>query len=257
MDYIGWPTQVNRRIIDQTNVTVGEGATITDAIEGSPKQRRRVVCANPADKFSVIMHFDCYERFTHYEDGTEVPVTHPDYNTTEKDRFFRWYKNLHKFGTVPFEFPAILWNSNMKESFDEDEVARGHVPFNEHYIITSAVEGAKHGFDIEVKMTWETFATGIYEVPYDEPSVLEVEFHNGYAVVLLENECTTTPVSTDFRLYIDDNSTSLSLYNADKDSVTFYITYNKFTSGEHNARLVFKEGTAEQKTFTGNFNGAA
>lgn len=251
MDYIGWPSNVNRAIIDETNVSVGEGATITDSIEGTTKQKKRVTVMNPADKFNVTMHFDCYERFTHYEDGTEVPVTHPDYNTTEKDRFFRWYKNLHKFGTVPFEFPSILWNSNMRESFSEEEILRGQVPYLEHYIITSAVEGNKLGNSIAVKMTWETYATGIYEVPYNEPFIDSVEFHNGYAIVLLENESTHAPVSNNFQVTMDGNVVPASVYNSDKDSTTFYIVYPKVTSEEHEVKVTLVNIEGTQTEYTG------
>lgn len=251
MDYIGWPSNVNRAIIDETNVSVGEGATITDSIEGTTKQKKRVTVMNPADKFNVTMHFDSYKRFTHYKDGTEVPVTHPDYNTTEKDRFFRWYKNFHKFGTVPFEFPAILWNSNMRESFSEEEILRGQVPYLEHYKITSAVEGNKLGDSVAVKMTWETFATGVYEVPYDEPVVDSIEFHDGYAIVLLENEPMTAPVSLQFEVLMDEKVVSHSLYNSDSGATTFYIVYPKVTSGSHNVEIKLKNIKGSQESYTG------
>lgn len=238
MQYCGWPTNVNKRIIDKTNVTVGDGATITDNIEGSPKTRSRLTCANPSDKFSVTMHFECYEKD---ENGK-----------TEKDRFFEWFKGVHKYGTVPFEFPSILWNSNSKWSFDTEEVARGNLPFLEHYKISSPVEGSKYGFFIEVTMTWETVATGIYEIPYDEAIVTEIEFHDSYGIVQMQNIPKTMPVTANFQVQIDDVDVVHSVYSNEDSVPFFYIVYPRITDDEtHNVKVFLKSGIKGEDSYSG------
>lgn len=234
MQYCAWPNYVNRVIIDSTNVTVGDGAVIADAIEGSPKSRRRLTVANPPDKYSVTMHFDCYERMTHYPDGREVLPTDPNYNTTEKDRFFKWFKGVHKFGTVPVEFPSILWNSNYdsKGYITEEDAQTGNLPYNEHYIITSPVEGSKHGNSIAVTMSWETFSTGVYEIPVPEKSVIDdCRIESGYAVFNLSAIAEANPVSNWFEVKIDGNVVPHSVYSDETPSSIFYITFSKVGTG--------------------------
>lgn len=233
MVYTSWPVNVNRRIIDSTNVTVGEGAVITEQIEGSPNNRRRMLCANPPDKYSVTMHFNCYDK--------------DESGLTEKDRFFNWYKGIHKYGTVPFEFPSILFNSNLKESYDTEEVARGKIPFYEKYIITSAVSGQKHGFDVEVTMTWETFATGIYEVPYTKSVVDAIEFHNGYAIVSLANVGKTVPITENFSVEMDDVACKYGVYSNETDSTFVYVIYPKITDdNSHTVKITLSNLTSEE-----------
>ena len=139
----------------------------------------------------------------------------------------------------------------MKESFSEEEIARGQVPYLEHYIITSAVNGNKHGNSIAVKMNWETYATGIYEVPYEAPKVSEIEFHNGYANVLLENEPISAPVSNNFEVRIDDAVVPSSVYGNEIDSVSFFLTYPKVTKGSHSIKVVLKNIEGSQSEYTG------
>lgn len=232
MQYIGWAKYVNRRIIDSTTVTVGEGAVQSDSIENSPKSKRRMTVFNAPDKFQVTMHFNCYEKIYYDENGNALPSSL--YGTTEKDRFFKWYKTEHKCGVNPFEFPSILWNSNQVDSINEEEVARGLLPSFEHYIITSAVEGSKHGDDIEVKMTWETYSTDEYEVPYESiPELVSISAHDGYAVATLATASRTNLDSSAFTARI--NSTNYSqVFSDDVKSRQIYIIYPKISDdGEH------------------------
>jgi hypothetical protein len=159
--YISWPNNVNKIIIDSTSITVGENATVEDSLEAGGQKKKRLVSANPPDKYNVTMNFDCV---TKGQDGY-----------TELERFYIWYKHIHCYGVNPFEFPAMLINSNrltgesqedteyiVKRIANHDPTAK--LPDNEHYIITSAVEGSKSGNDQQVTMTWETYATDAFTV---------------------------------------------------------------------------------------------
>ena len=140
--YIGWATNVNKEIIDSTTISVGNGATVEDSIETGGQKKKRLVSANPPDKYNVTMAFNCVEKGN---DGL-----------TELERFYAWYKYQHRYGVNPFIFPAILINSNRQQGMSQEDVdyivsriAHGDptakLPDNEYYIITSAIEGSKSG----------------------------------------------------------------------------------------------------------------
>lgn len=254
MQFTGWPSYVNRRIIDSTNVTVGEGGVIAEAIEGSSKTKRRVTEFNTPDKYSVTMHFDCYQKLYVYEDGSPIPNTDPLYGTTEKERFFNWFKGVHKYGTVPFDFPAILWNSNAQESFNEDEVARGAIPTNEYYIIESAAEGTKHGDMIAVTMTWKTFSTNEYEVEEEIAYVNSIDIHDGYAIVHLDGTPVTTPSSANFSVTIGSSSSGISVYPMTGDSSSFFLVYSKVASDGQTVTITLHELDGSSPSFSKNVN---
>lgn len=46
--FIGWPLNVKQEILDSTNITVGDGAVVEDALESGGQKKRRVVNASPS-----------------------------------------------------------------------------------------------------------------------------------------------------------------------------------------------------------------
>lgn len=189
MAYIGWPVGVNKIILDSTNVIVGENATIQDSLESGGQKKTRLKCANPPDKFSVKMAFDFNEKDN---DGL-----------TELDKFYIWYKWHHCYGTNPFQFPAILINTNRQEGYSTEEVDFGKVPEVEYYTITSAVNGSKSGFSQEVDMTWETYATGVISIEDEEVSVDHILASNGYVDLVFNQRLFVEPTSNDYPVYIN------------------------------------------------------
>lgn len=181
---IGWPTNVNKVILDSTSITVGEGAVVTDNMEVTGVKKRRLGCANPADKFQVNMEFNFSEKDSN--------------GYTELDRFYTWYKFNHQYGINPFEFPAILINSNRIEGYAQSEIRPGHIPDSECYVITSAVDGSKSGLCQQVKMTWETYATGVIHVQNNTVSVNSISAENGCVSVNFTDTPTTEPTMNDF-----------------------------------------------------------
>lgn len=203
--YIGWANNVNKEILDSTAITVGENATVEDSLEAGGQRKKRLVNANPPDKYSVTMAFNCVDK-----NWTSSGVVLND-NLTELERFYSWYKYIHCYGTNPFLFPAILINSNRQEGESQEAIEHiiqriengdptAKLPDNEYYIITSAVEGSKSGHHLEIKMTWETYATGAYTIPDDETSIDHIEAENGCVTVYLTSVPQTEPTIDTWQL---------------------------------------------------------
>ncbi len=201
--YIGWANNVNKIIIDSTNITVGEGATVEDGLEAGGPKEKRLISANPPDKYSVIMNFNFVEKD---ENGY-----------TEVERFWAWYKFVHCYGVNPFEFPAVLINSNRQEGFSTEEVEHivqriinhdptAKLPDTEYYKITSAVEGSKSGHELQINMTWETHATGSYTIPDEVSTISHIEAYNGYIDVILTAPPSTEPTKNTWTVHVKKDS---------------------------------------------------
>jgi len=226
--YIGWATNVNKNILDSTGITVGEGATVEDSLETGGQKKKRLARATPSDKYSVTQKFDCIEKGA---DGY-----------TEVERFWAWYKYRHCYGVNPFSFPAILINSNRQKGNSQEEyeniLARirngdltAKLPDNEYYVITSAAEGNKVGNDIEIKMTWETYATGVINVPDDTVSVDHIEAHNGYVDIVLTGTPTTEPTTLTWPMTINGLTEPVTLCTFDGNVTARYYFETKITPG--------------------------
>ena len=232
MAFITWATNVNKIIEDSTNVIVGEGGAQHDTLEAPGIKKSRTTCSNPPDKFAVTMNFNFVERGA---DGL-----------TEIERFYSWYKWKHCYGTNPFKFPAILINSNRQigssveertyqanainnQQHPEVPVTPDDIPQYEYYKITSAVDSSKSGNDQQVKMTWETYATGIISIPDDTVEVDKITPANGEVSILL----TDTP-----QLEPDINTYSLAI-NGEPEPVTGFMY-----DGAVNVTLFFDKKSA-------------
>ena len=220
--YIGWAANVNKIILDSTSVTVGDGATVGDSLETGGIKKRRVVSANPPDRYSVTMRFNF--------------VDEDENGLTELERFYSWYKYSHCYGTNPFEFSAILINSNRQKGASEEELEHiiqriingdttAKLPDSEHYVITSAVEGSKIGLEVEVKMTWETYATNSFTIPTETPSVDHVSAVNGYVDIILTEAPLSEPTTTTWSLKINSLPTTVNACTYDGDlTARYYFT---------------------------------
>lgn len=245
MAYIGWATNVNKIILDSTSITVGDGATVKDTLETGGQSKSRLVCANPADKFSVTMLFDCDNKnVDHF--GNWVGD-----GFTELERFYTWLKYRHCYGANPFQFPAILINSNRQDGYSTEEVehiinriANGDteatLPDYDYYRITSAVEGTKTGHDMQVTMTWETYATGAFTIPDDTSAINELRAENGYVDVVLTSSPLTEPTVNTWTLYITP-----PLGTEETEEVQYCVF-----DGDVTARLFFEKKTTPAGTYT-------
>lgn len=201
--YIGWASNVNKIIIDSTSITVGEGATVEDGLEAGGQKKKRLVSANPADKYNVTMNFNFVDKDSN--------------GLTELERFYAWYKYAHCYGVNPFIFPAILINSNRQEGESQEDIehiiqriANGDptakLPDNEYYIITSAVEGSKSGHDLQMTMTWETYATGSFTIPDETSTIQRISAENGCVDVILTSTPQTEPTVNTWTVYVKKGS---------------------------------------------------
>ncbi len=235
--YIGWATNVNKDILDSTGITVGEGATVEDSLETGGQKKKRLVRATPSDKYSVTQKFNCIEKGA---DGY-----------TEVERFWAWYKYVHCYGVNPFSFPAILINSNRQNGSSQEEyenilarIANGDptakLPDNEYYVITSAAEGNKVGNDIEIKMTWETYATGAFTIPDEIVDVDHLLAYNGYVDIVLTGTPATEPTSVTWPMTINGVSENVTLCVFDGSVTVRYYFAEKTVPGTYTVTIAGK-----------------
>lgn len=148
---ISWAENVNQRILDSTQINIGEGGYVEDKASSGEFKERRLTSLSVPDTFSVVMDFDWLEK---------------DVNgLSEFDRFIIWYKYIHKRGTKPFYFPSITkFNVN-------GSIVRTNPVTKEkelcQYKITSGIKPQKSGFSMRCSMIWEEVysGTGIYVLP--------------------------------------------------------------------------------------------
>ena len=190
MSYIQWAANVNKIISDQTSLSIGEGAIQQETLASGGIKKSRLTCSNPPDKYSVVMAFNFVEKDSN--------------GFTECDRFWAWYKGKHKYGMNPFEFPAILLNTNRQQGYSVEEQSyinrngiQQNIPQTEYYCITSALEGSKSGNAIEIRMTWETYATGVITIPDDEYEIDRIEPYADRVDVILTSQPSTPPSITE------------------------------------------------------------
>lgn len=196
--FCGWATNVNKIILDSTSITVGENAVYEETLESGGLNRSRLKDSVSVDKFAVVMNFSVNEKDSN--------------GYSEIDRFWRWYKYTHKYGTVPFEFPAILINSNHAAGFStEDTEYRTdgvlNIPKQEYYRIISAVQGTKSGTDIQVNMTWATYATDVIIIPDEDviPETVTLVSDRCLKVTLMDfTTLTSQPATNGWGVTIDE-----------------------------------------------------
>lgn len=245
---IGWATNVNKEVLDSTNVKVGENATIKDSTESGGQKKTRVTCANPPDVFSVSMDFDCVTKGYDAVDPSTHEIIHVDDGLTEYERFMAWYKWKHCYGANPFEFPAILINSNRQQGMSQDELEHilrrienhdptAKLPDNEYYVITSAVDGSKSGLCQRVNMTWETFATQPLLIEDEESEVDEILAENGYVDIVLTSTPDTEPTKNTWELKIDNVTTEVITAIFDGNVTVRYYFEPLTTVGVHVASI--------------------
>lgn len=209
-NYIGWSTKVNRVILSDSKITLGSNATISTELEngGVRKALRGGYCP---DVYTVVMEFN-------YENKDEN-------GKTELQYFYEWYKYKHKYGTVPFEFPKILYSPMTGIKGKDNESVK-----TEFYTIKDTVEGSRNGSDIRVQMTWESVYGGVINIPDEELSITSIDVKYGYIDINFNVIPVTIPVSSDFavKVNIDSVFTQVSVvgifYESGKSLRLYYDT---------------------------------
>lgn len=222
--FVGWASHVNRVILSQTTFTIGDGATKTDELEGGGK-KTRLKGAFCADKYSVVMEFNCDEKVSYTQDGTVYQL-----NKTELQLFWEWYKYKHQYGTIPFEFPKIIYSPQSGIKSQDDDYANTQV---EYYKITSAVEGTKTGHYMQVKMTWESVYGGVISIPESQPQMKGIgNAGKNYIDIVFSFIGKTEPSSSYFTIYCDGSVISSRGFYFDTVSVV-RIYFDDLATGNH------------------------
>lgn len=185
---ITWADNVNTRILDQTQINIGDGGFVEDkGSNGEFKERRLTSLAVP-DTFSVQMDFDW--------------LVKDQYGLSEFDRFVTWYKYVHKRGTKPFWFDSIT-KFNVNGSINPVNPITGQTEKCQ-YKITSGLKPVKSGFSYRVTMTWEEVYSGpgiLIEPPTLAPDHMLVE--NGHITLFFNHKPVPDPdhpAISDFKL---------------------------------------------------------
>lgn len=223
MSYVGWPTKVNRSVLDSTDATVGEGATKEDSLE-TGKKRSRLTVSNAPKKFNVTMRFN-------YVDKDAKGLT-------EKDRFWNWYERVLHYSVNEFQFSDLMYG------IDSEKLC--------WYKITGAVNGAKSGLDQEVKMTWESSYEGEIIAEEDPVVATRIEAVDGAITVYYSGIPSVSPTTNSFgalkiktfteengQIVVDENDepvfteeqvplTGIRYFDGDR----VYLYFNKLNDGK-------------------------
>lgn len=225
-NYIGWPAGVSKVILSDTSISMGENATNTDNLESGGK-RTELKGGYISDKYAVVMEFEWEEPMN--------DLTHK----TEYQKFCEWYKYKHKFGSVPFAFPKILYSPQtgitvLDNNTNEPEAV-------EYYKITSGISNAQRsGSKMRISMTWESVYGGVVDCGTEsaslEGSVLELTKNSASITFESLGNDNTEPVPGNFSLVEVDGNTETEIditgfcYD---NSYTVKMWFDDLSSGEH------------------------
>lgn len=173
METVGWPINVNDKILDATTISIGESGFIEDASSNGFKYRRATSLAS-TDKYNVTMDFDWLEKDAN--------------NLSEFDRFVRWYKYKHQYGANPFWFDSIARFSINGPLYDDS----GNI-VQCKYKIAGPLNCQKSGFSMRVTMPWEEVYAGVVNIADEIPVLDHLEAKNGEIVMIYTQPLTYTP----------------------------------------------------------------
>lgn len=231
MKVVGWPNNVNMKILAETSITTGEGGFVEDSSSNGHKERRATSLVTPR-KYNVTMDFDWGGA------GSEFQSPRDANGLTEYDRFENWYKFVHQKGTCPFWFPCIT-----KQSIDNlqpDERSTMCL-----YKITSTMNESQSGYSQRITMTWEEVYSGIINIPYQVITLTSVSGRNGKAKLFFDKIPDTIPLITDITLEISKNSGEYRQHVIDtiggiNDVIS--ITYPPLTeNGTYSVKITYKD----------------
>lgn len=218
---IGWPTNVNKIIIDSTTITAGEALVVNETQTGVDDISLK--SSFVPDVINVTMDFDFAEKDAN--------------GLSEYDGFMIWYKFVHKRGTIPFEFPTIA-------KYGKEELSELST-----YKITTPPQQNKRGLAFRVTMTWKEDFKEIVKVKTQEPAIQGMYADNGYILI----DYTTTPdviPPTDkysFTVFYQGGQSSLKITNVEVDGDFVYFYFSKKGTGDYTIRMIENGKTYEAK----------
>lgn len=221
---VGWPADVNQRVIDSTSMTIGDGGFLEQESETKTFSERTLTSLASPDTYNVVMDFDWAQKDSNGE--------------SEFDRFVKWFKTVHKRGVNPFEFPSI---SNF--------TVNGSVKTCQ-YKITSGLNPSKSGFSMRVTMTWKEVFTGSFTVKEPENTLQRIDVKDGKATVVYYAPLSITPTITDstlkYKKTTDTNFTEISIDSIRAYGKYAYIRFSAITDpGDYNISYSDGKSTVE------------
>lgn len=232
---ISWAQNVNKKILDSTQITIGEGGYVEDKSANGEFEERRLTSLAVPDTFNVVMDFNWLEK--------------DEYGQSEFDRFVNWYKYVHKRGTKPFWFDTIT-------DFDINGAINKINPVTKEeskcqYKITSSLKPVKSGFCYRVTMTWKEVYSGAgILVQQNEIVPDRMTVDNGHIQLYFNHKPIVdpdhpAPSKEDFKLYIKEvNETEYLLENitsVELDGSCENIYFNEIENpGTYFIKVVYK-----------------
>jgi hypothetical protein len=210
MNYINWASNVNKVILDSTQISLGENAVKTDTLENG-KKKTRLACSVPTKTYQVTMDFDWLEQD---ENGL-----------TEKDRFFNWYQYKLKYASNCFRFPSILLGNDSATY--------------EWYRITNAISGQKSGHSIRITMTWESVYEGVISVPTQTVSIQSVNFKKNYLSLWFSETPDSYPDPSSIIVTDGTVPVTITSFKASDNVARYY--YADLAAGTHTMSLSYSE----------------
>lgn len=229
---ISWLNSVNRRILDQTQINIGEGGFVEDKSSNGEFKERRLTSLAVPDTFNVVMDFDWLVK---------------DQNgMSEFDRFVYWYKYTHKRGVNPFWFDSITRFGVNTSIEDTTGLGNGKC----QYKITSGLKPQKSGFSYRVTMTWEEVYSGpgIKLDISDTISLDHVNLENGHAYFYMSNVPVEPLNPSDFKLerknveYSSEEPwVTIPITSTEVDGDLFNAYFTPITNANYFVKLSYKD----------------
>ena len=218
---ITWATGVNKTILESSSILVGENATLQEETLSGKKISILKGSFVPT-KYSIEMEFDW-----------EKPVRD---GKTEYQLFLEWYEYRHKFGTVPFIFPKIIYSPKTGIKIEDENTLCEY----EYYKIEGPIDGAKYGNSVKVKMTWKSVYTGIISIA-DPISVMNgiLKVTKDYVEVSFSTDSDIEPILSDFSLIIDYTTADIGGFVFDSFEGRLYFA-TPLSSGHHRVVVEYK-----------------
>lgn len=225
---IAWAENVNKKILDSTQIKIGEGGYVEDKGENnSVVKERRLTSLYSPDKFEVQMDFNWLDKD---ENGM-----------SEFDRFVSWYKYVHQRGVKPFWFPSIT-KFNTRGPIEKINPITGEKSSLCQYKILSDIKPVKSGFCFRCSMTWEEVYSGpgvIISKSENIPDRLNIENGKVSCFFLYPIEGLT---SQDFKIEIRNivgefSEVPINDFNIEKNRADLF--FSNLTAGNYFVKITY------------------
>lgn len=181
MEFTSWPLGVNKIILSDATISLGENAVASDSSENGSEMTYLKSSGAP-DTYSVSMIFSNATDDDFYLNHVDSNGNH----ITEWQAFCNWFKYTAKMGTKPFYFHRID---------DPREDAESRI-----YKIKSngMPKGTAQGNYMKVPMVWQEWITEYFTIQDEDVEVDTAVAVNGRVDIRFNEIPVTTPVRSDF-----------------------------------------------------------